>query len=213
MSAEADEYGVSGGGFRVVTGEPATFYGTVKGPGTRRFSYLVIARDMLPAGSEAVLQGVELASKMTDDQNGQLNPLGVNCLRAFPVYGNIAWGARTLSGADQLQSQWKYVNVRRLVYHIEESLYQALKWAVFEGNDENLWREIRQQVGGFLSGLFVDGAFAGTSPDKAYFVHCDSTTTTAADIANGIVNIVVGIAPIKPAEFIILQIEQIAGQD
>ena len=166
-----------------------------------------------PAGSEAVLQGVELASKMTDDQNGQLNPLGVNCLRAFPVYGNIAWGARTLSGADQLQSQWKYVNVRRLVYHIEESLYQALKWAVFEGNDENLWREIRQQVGGFLSGLFVDGAFAGTSPDKAYFVHCDSTTTTAADIANGIVNIVVGIAPIKPAEFIILQIEQIAGQD
>jgi len=166
-----------------------------------------------PAGSEAVLQGVDLASKMTDDQNGQLNPLGVNCLRSFPVYGNIAWGARTLAGADPLQSQWKYVNVRRLVYYIEESLYQALKWAVFEGNDENLWREIRQQVGGFLSGLFVDGAFAGGSPDKAYFVHCDSTTTTKADIANGIVNIVVGIAPIKPAEFIILQIEQIAGQD
>ena len=84
---------------------------------------------------------------------------------------------------------------------------------MFEGNDETLWQQISQQVGSFLSGLFVDGAFAGGSADKAYFVHCDSTTTTPADIANGIVNIVVGIAPIKPAEFIILQIEQIAGQE
>ncbi|MFQ5526887.1 MAG: phage tail sheath family protein [Thermoanaerobaculia bacterium] len=166
-----------------------------------------------PAGIEAVLKGVKVASKMTDNDNGILNPLGVNCLRAFPVYGNISWGARTLAGADLLNSQWKYVNVRRLTSYIEETLYQNLKWAVFEGNDENLWSQIRTQVGGFLSGLFVDGAFAGSSPDKAYFVHCDSTTTTPQDIANGIVNIVVGIAPIKPAEFIILQIEQIAGQE
>lgn len=164
-----------------------------------------------PAGTEASLQGVEVASTMTEEQNGQLNAIGVNCLRSFPAYGNVAWGARTLAGADQLQSQWQYVNVRRLVSYIEQSLYQALKWAVFEGNDENLWREIRQQVGGFLSGLFASGAFAGQTLDEAYFVRCDSTTTTSADVGRGMVNVVVGIAPSKPAEFIILQIEQVAG--
>ena len=165
-----------------------------------------------PAGSEAVLRGVDLAFKMNDAQNGQLNPLGVNCLRSFPVHGNVAWGARTLAGADLLGSEWKYVNVRRLADYIEASLELALGWTVFEPNDESLWSQIRLEVSGFLQGLFVNGAFAGSSPDRAYFVRCDSTTTTTRDVAGGSVNVLVGIAPTRPAEFIILRIELRAGQ-
>jgi uncharacterized protein len=165
-----------------------------------------------PAGIEAAIQGADLAVKLTDDQTGQLNPLGINVLRSFPVYGNVVWGARTLSGADQTDSQWKYVNVRRLTDYIEESLFQSLKWVVFEPNDESTWSQIRLEVNSFMAGLFASGAFQGATPDKAFFVHCDATTTTATDIDRGIVNIVVGFAPVKPAEFVILQIEQIAGQ-
>lgn len=166
-----------------------------------------------PAGIEAVLEGVEIVSKVTDDENGRLNPLGINCLRTFPVYGNIAWGARTLAGADLLDSPWKYVNIRRLAYYIEVSLSQGLEWTVFESNDETLWRRIRTEVSAFCAGLYAGGALAGSTPDKAYFVTCDSTTTTPSDVADGIVNIVVGFAPLKPAEFVILQIAQTAGQE
>lgn len=165
-----------------------------------------------PAGIEAVIEGADLAVKLTDNDSGDLNPLGINVLRSFPIYGNVVWGARTLAGADQLQSQWKYVNVRRLTDYIEESLFQSLKWVVFEPNEELTWSQIRLQVNSFLAGLFAGGAFAGATPDQAFFVHCDATTTTQTDIDNGIVNIVVGYAPAKPAEFVILQIEQIAGQ-
>ncbi|MCP3960930.1 MAG: hypothetical protein GY719_24045 [bacterium] len=166
-----------------------------------------------PAGTAASLVGAEVVLGLHDHQAGQLNPLGINALRAFPVYGNVAWGARTLAGADALQSEWKYINVRRLVYHIEESLFRALKWAVFEPNAAPLWSAISMQVGSFLAGLFASGAFSGGSPGDAYFVNCDATTTTADDIERGIVNIVIGIAPTKPAEFIILHIEQLAGKD
>jgi uncharacterized protein len=165
-----------------------------------------------PAGIEAVIEGADLAVKLTDNDSGDLNPLGINVLRSFPIYGNVVWGARTLAGADQLQSQWKYVNIRRLTDYIEESLFQSLKWVVFEPNEELTWSQIRLQVNSFLAGLFAGGAFAGATPDQAFFVHCDATTTTQTDIDNGIVNIVVGYAPAKPAEFVILQIEQIAGQ-
>ncbi len=165
-----------------------------------------------PAGQEASLSGVqEFTYKLTDAQNGILNPLGLNCLRSFPVYGNIVWGARTMAGADQLASEWKYIPVRRVALYIEESLYRGTQWVVFEPNDEPLWGQIRLNVGAFMHDLFTRGAFQGTSPRDAYFVKCDKETTTQNDIDKGIVNIVVGFAPLKPAEFVIIKIQQIAG--
>ncbi|MBI2767711.1 MAG: phage tail sheath subtilisin-like domain-containing protein [Chloroflexi bacterium] len=166
-----------------------------------------------PAGTDAALRGVQqLEYTLTDAENGALNPLAINCLRAFPVYGQIAWGARTLAGADQLASEWKYIPVRRLALYLEESLYRGLKWVVFEPNDEPLWSQIRLNVGSFLHGLFRQGAFQGTTPREAYFVKCDKETTTDDDRNRGIVNILVGFAPLKPAEFVIIQIQQMAGQ-
>jgi phage tail sheath protein FI len=164
-----------------------------------------------PAGTDARLRNVEsLTYVMTDLENGTLNPLGVNCLRNFPVYSNICWGARTLDGADALASDWKYVPVRRTTLFIEESLYRGTKWVVFEPNDEPLWSQIRLNVGAFMQDLFRKGAFQGTTPREAYFVKCDGETTTQTDIDNGIVNIEVGFAPLKPAEFVIIKIQQIS---
>lgn len=165
-----------------------------------------------PAGTEATLRGANVATKLTDLQNGGLNPLGVNVLRTFPIHGNTCWGSRTMNGADQQASEWKYVPVRRLALYIEESLFQGLKWVVFEPNDEPLWAQIRLNVGAFMNNLFRQGAFQGQTPREAYLVKCDSETTTQNDINNGIVNIVVGFAPLKPAEFVILKIQQLAGQ-
>jgi phage tail sheath protein FI len=166
-----------------------------------------------PAGTDAVLRGVQgLTYKLTDAENGVLNQLGLNCLRTFPVYGNIAWGARTLNGSDVQASEWKYIPVRRFALFLEESLFRGTKWVVFEPNDEPLWAQIRLNLGAFMQSLFRQGAFQGTSPRDAYFVKCDKETTTQTDINNGIVNIVVGFAPLKPAEFVILKIQQIAGQ-
>jgi phage tail sheath protein FI len=166
-----------------------------------------------PAGINATLNGAQsLTYTMTDQENGQLNPLGLNCFRSFPVYGRVLWGARTLQGADALASQWKYVPVRRLALYLEESLYRGLKWVVFEPNDAPLWAAIRLNVESFLQTLFLKGAFQGSTPDQAYFVKCDSETTTQTDIDNGIVNILVGFAPLEPAEFVVIQIEQLTGQ-
>ena len=166
-----------------------------------------------PAGSAAGLSGVQgLTVPLTDLENGLLNPLGVNCLRSFPIIGPVVWGARTLQGADVLASQWKYVPVRRTALMIEESLYRGTNWVVFEPNDERLWGQIRLNVGAFMQTLFRQGAFQGTSASDAYFVKCDATTTTQNDIDQGVVNIIVGFAPLKPAEFVIIQIQQIAGQ-
>ena len=166
-----------------------------------------------PAGTEATMRGVhELALKLTDEQNGVLNPLGVNILRTFPVIGNVVWGARTLRGADQLASEWKYVSVRRMALFIQETLFRGLQWVVFEPNDEPLWAQIRLNVGAFMHTQFRKGAFQGASPADAYLVKCDGETTTQADIDQGIVNILVGFAPLKPAEFVILRIQQLAGQ-
>lgn len=165
-----------------------------------------------PAGIDASLSGVrELTVKLTDGENGQLNPLGVNCLRSFPVYGNVVWGARTLAGADRRASEWKYIPVRRLALFLEESLYRGTQWVVFEPNDEPLWAQIRLNLGAFMQGLFRQGAFQGSTPREAYFVKCDRETTTQNDINLGIVNIVVGFAPLKPAEFVIIKFQQIAG--
>lgn len=166
-----------------------------------------------PAGIEATLRGVQaLDYVLSDPENGVLNPLGLNCLRSFPVYGMVSWGARTLVGADARASEWKYVPVRRTALYIEESLYRGTHFAVFEPNDEPLWAQIRLAVGSFMNNLFRQGAFQGASPRDAYFVKCDSSTTTQADIGLGIVNIQVGFAPLRPAEFVVISIQQIAGQ-
>jgi hypothetical protein len=166
-----------------------------------------------PAGLDATITGVrELTYKLTDGEHGKLNPLGVNCLRAFPVVGHVIWGARTLKGADRLASEWKYIPVRRLALFIEESLYRGTQWVVFEPNDEPLWSQIRLNVGAFMHNLFRQGAFKGKTPREAYFVKCDKETTTQNDIDQGIVNILVGFAPLKPAEFVIIKISQVAGQ-
>jgi len=166
-----------------------------------------------PAGIEGNLRNVpDLTYKLTDAENGQLNPLGLNCLRNFDVFGNVCWGARTLVGADQQASDWKYIPVRRIALFIEESLYRGSQWVVFEPNDEPLWAQIRLNVGAFMHGLFRQGAFQGTTPRAAYLVKCDKETTTQADINRGVVNILVGFAPLKPAEFVIIKIQQLAGQ-
>jgi hypothetical protein len=148
---------------------------------------------------------------MTDLQNGILNQVGLNCLRSFPVTGHVLWGARTLAGADALASEWKYVPVRRLALFLEESLYRGTQWVVFEPNDEPLWAQIRLNIGAFMQNLFRQGAFQGSSPRDAYFVKCDRETTTQNDIDRGIVNIIVGFAPLKPAEFVVIKIQQMAG--
>ncbi|MEY2521158.1 MAG: uncharacterized protein QOF24_2917 [Verrucomicrobiota bacterium] len=166
-----------------------------------------------PAGSEAGLNGAsDLAVVMSDAENGQLNPLGINCLRTLPVYGKVVWGSRTLHGDNDRSSEWKYIPVRRMALFLEESLYRGTQWVVFEPNDEPLWAQIRLNLGAFMHNLFRQGAFQGTTPKDAYFVKCDKETTTQTDINLGIVNILVGFAPLKPAEFVIIKIQQMAGK-
>lgn len=166
-----------------------------------------------PAGMAATLVGVPaLGVPLTDGENGELNPLGVNCLRAMPAAGRVVWGARTMQGDDRLASEWKYVPVRRTALFLEESLYRGTQWVVFEPNDEPLWAQIRLNLGSFMHNLFRQGAFQGSTPQEAYFVQCSKDTTTQNDIDLGIVNIVVGFAPLKPAEFVVITIQQIAGQ-
>lgn len=165
-----------------------------------------------PAGTDASIRGARLTVKLTDPENGALNPLGVNVLRDFPSIGSVAWGARTLEGADRQFSEWRYIPVRRTALFIEESLIQGLKWFVFEPNDEPLWAQIRISVAAFMQGLFRQGALQGASPSEAYFVKCDKETTTQNDIALGVINIFGGFSLLKPAEFIIIKIQQIAGQ-
>jgi uncharacterized protein len=165
-----------------------------------------------PAGTEASVNGaLGLVVPMSDDENGQLNPLGINCLRTLPVYGNVVWGARTLHGQSDRGSEWKYIPVRRMALFLEESLYRGTQWVVFEPNDEPLWAQIRLNIGAFMQNLFRQGAFQGKTPREAYFVKCDRETTTQTDINNGMVNIVVGFAPLKPAEFVVIKLQQIAG--
>jgi uncharacterized protein len=166
-----------------------------------------------PAGLDAALNGIQgLAVNLNDAENGMLNPVGINCLRSFPINGRVVWGARTLRGADAQADEYKYIPVRRLALFIEESLYRGTQWVVFEPNDEPLWSQIRLNVGAFMQNLFRQGAFQGKTPREAYFVKCDSETTTQNDINLGIVNIIVGFAPLKPAEFVIIKLQQMAGQ-
>ncbi|MFC5742704.1 phage tail sheath family protein [Dyella tabacisoli] len=166
-----------------------------------------------PAGIETVMSGVQkLTYNLSNDEQGVLNPIALNCLRSFPIYGSVIWGARTLVGADAQASEWKYVPVRRFALYLEESLYRGLQWAVFEPNADPLWAQIRMNVTSFMQNLFLQHAFQGLTPTQAYYVLCDSSTTTQANIDAGIVNIEVGFAPLKPAEFVVIQLQQMAGQ-
>jgi uncharacterized protein len=166
-----------------------------------------------PAGIDASLGAVRnLTNPLTDAESGMLNKKGVNALRTFPIYGPVVWGARTCRGNDEIGSEWKYVPVRRTALFIEETLRRSLKWVVFEPNDEPLWGQIRLNVGAFMHDQFRKGAFQGATPRDAYFVKCDQETTTQNDRNLGIVNIVVGFAPLKPAEFVVIKLQQMAGQ-
>lgn len=168
-----------------------------------------------PAGLQTVIPssvGVVDTGRMTDMRHGTLNPLGVNCLRDFPGIGTVVYGARTLVTDNPAFEQWRYVPVRRMALFLEQTFYQNLTWVVFEPNDEPLWVAIRGSIESFMLSLFHQGAFQGNTPSQAFQVLCDSSTTTQQDIDNGIVNIIVAFAPLKPAEFVIIKIAQLAGQ-
>ena len=170
-----------------------------------------------PAGLETTLQGtagVVPWGRMTDMQQGVLNLDGVNCLREFPGLGPpVVFGARTLVSSNPAYQQWKYVPVRRTALFLEQSLYGSLGWAMFQPNDTPLWNALTQEVEAFMLTLFRQGSyFQGSTPADAFLVQCDSTTTTPTDQQNGVVNILVGFAPLKPAEFVVIQIAQLAGQ-
>jgi uncharacterized protein len=169
-----------------------------------------------PAGLETLLTNVtnviQPSGIMTDQRQGVLNQAGINCIRNFTGVGPVVFGARTSVSANPSFQQWKYVPVRRMALFLEQTLYASLGWVVFEPNDEPLWNAIKSSIESFMLGLFRQGAFQGDSPSDAFQVKCDKQTTTQDDINNGIVNIVVAFAPLKPAEFVIIQIAQLAGQ-
>jgi phage tail sheath protein FI len=170
-----------------------------------------------PAGLETTVlntTGVVDTGRMTDPRQGTLNNAAVNCIRSFPGVGTVVFGSRTLVGqtTNTAFQQWRYVPVRRMALFIEQTLLANLKWVIFEPNDEPLWVAIRTSIENFMLALFNQGALQGSTPSQAFQVKCDSSTTTQDDINNGIVNIIVAFAPLKPAEFVIIKIAQLAGQ-
>nr|WP_230968454.1 phage tail sheath subtilisin-like domain-containing protein [Nostoc sp. WHI] len=168
-----------------------------------------------PAGLETTISnttGVVEWGRMTDARQGILNLKGINCVRAFPGIGSVVYGARTLVSENPAFQQWKYVPVRRITLFIEQTLIRNLGWVVFEPNDQPLWAAIRSSIEGFMLSVFTQGAFQGSTPSLAFQVKCDKSTTTQQDIDNGVVNIIVAFAPLKPTEFVIIKIAQLAGQ-
>ncbi len=160
-----------------------------------------------PAGPDAALAGaVELTVSLESQDAAVLNASAINCLRSFPGAGPVVWGSRTLQGDDRIASEWKYLPVRRTALFLEESLSRGLGWVCFEPNDETLWARIRLEVGDFLERLFRRGAFQGRTPAEAWFAKCDAETTTQADLDQGVVNLLVGFAPLRPAEFVVLRL-------
>jgi phage tail sheath protein FI len=167
-----------------------------------------------PAGREAGIVGVSNLTRSTDDNlSGLLNPRGINVLRAFPGAGIVVWGARTLKGDDTASSEFKYIPIRRLTDYIASSLYLGTQFAVFEPNDPDLWGQLRLAVGTFMRTLFRQGAFQQSekrAESDSFFVVCDETTNPQSEIDLGRVNVVVGFAPLKPAEFVVITITQIS---
>jgi phage tail sheath protein FI len=165
-----------------------------------------------PAGPEAALVGVTAPSvALLDSQLSTLNAQAINCLRSLPDAGCVIWGSRTLDGRDDATSVWKYIPVRRLALFIEESVIRGIRWAVFEPNDEPLWAALRLQVEAFMMQLFRQGALQGTTVREAFFVKCDRETNTTDDVSGGLLNLVIGFAPLKPTEFVIIKIQQKTG--
>jgi phage tail sheath protein FI len=162
-----------------------------------------------PAGTEAgVFGALDTAVAISDTEQDLLNPINVNAIRAVPGGGIVVWGTRTI-GSD---ASWRYIPVRRMAIFLRVSIYYGIQWAVFEPNDEPLWASLRLNIRSFMLTQFRAGAFQGSKPDDAFFVKCDGTTTTQQDIDNGVVNILVGFAPLKPAEFVVLQLSQKVNQ-
>jgi uncharacterized protein len=157
-----------------------------------------------PAGINAFIPGATPAFPLNDLDNEQLTSAAINPIRTFPTYGTVVWGARTTAGANDLD--YKYVPIRRLSIYIEQSLTAGLQWVVFQPNDPPLWASIRLVAATFLNRLWQQGALMGNQPQQAYFVKCDATTMTQTDILNGRVNLVVGFAPLQPAEFVVITI-------
>lgn len=163
-----------------------------------------------PAGTDATLSGVYGPTvELSDAEHGILNPIGLNVIRRFPIFGTVAFGSRTVDGANAAASDWKYIAVRRTANYILRSLSEGLRWAVHKPNGEELWSQLRLSATAFMHGLFRQGAFKGISAREAYFVACDASTTSPDDINQGVVNIVVGFAPLKPAEFVVISLRQI----
>jgi phage tail sheath protein FI len=161
-----------------------------------------------PAGLEAGLANINFIEfALHDAQQDLLNPLGVNCLRNQPAGGDVVWGARTL----RPDTEWRYVPVRRMAIFLRMSIYNGIQFAVFEDNAEPLWAALRLAVGGFMDRLFRQGAFAGARAADSFFVRCDSETTPPDDRAAGFVNILVGFAPSRPAEFVVVKLSQMVG--
>jgi len=157
------------------------------------------------AGVEASITGtVGLDFQILDQHQDQMNPHGLNAIRPIPGAGRVVWGGRTR----QPTTEWRYINVRRTAMFLRKSIFNGIQWAVFEGNDETLWAALRETVGSFMDAQFRNGAFAGETSSQAYFVKCDSDTTTPDDQAAGIVNVQVGFAPLRPAEFVIVTLSQ-----
>ena len=166
-----------------------------------------------PAGLRANLTGQSgPVLDLTDPQIGVLGARAINCIRHVAQFGDVVWGDRTLAGSDQAASDWKYVSVRRLALYIESSLYDGTRWVVFERNNEQPWAQLTSSVASFMQSLFNQGAFQGSTPAQAYFVRCDAANNPQAGIDQGVVNILVGFAPLHPAEFVVIQIQQLAGQ-
>jgi phage tail sheath protein FI len=155
--------------------------------------------------NEVIRAITKIAQDVTFREQALLNPKGINALRFFPNRGNRVWGARTLTS----DMSWKYINVRRLFIYVEESIDEGTQWVVFEPNDEPTWARVRQTISNFLVGVWRSGALEGAKPDEAFFVRCDRTTMTQDDIDNGRLICIIGIAPVKPAEFVIFRIQQI----
>ena len=166
------------------------------------------ARGVQKDPANEVILGIDsLQFTLTDAQQAVLNPIGIDCLRYFKGSGNLVWGGRTTS----IDPDWKYINVRRLFIFIEQSILRSTQWAVFEINDEPLWARVRRSISDFLTRLWMDDMLQGATKEQAYFVRCDRTTMTQADIDNGRLICVIGIAPVKPAEFVIFRIGQWVG--
>jgi phage tail sheath protein FI len=162
-----------------------------------------------PAGTEAGVSGaIAVATTVSDAEQDQLNPIKVNVIRTVPGSGIVVWGTRTI-GSD---AEWRYIPVRRVAIFLRTSIYYGIQWAVFEPNDVGLWASLRLNIRSFMLTQFRAGAFQGSKPDDAFFVKVDSDTTTQADIDNGVVNILVGFAPLKPAEFVVLRLQQKVNQ-